>query len=148
MSGASDVAMAHQRMPSISIASSFFSQREPWQLVKSDAPTDQDRLRAILYATMETLRVCATVLLPIIPSVRWDFFMRALAHAAQLAGIILDRLGVPGSNRSWEWTLQPLPHSCACDSSSAPLFVLAKGEEAGQVKPSTPSKKVPRKSTS
>ncbi len=67
-------------------ANRYFSAQEPWVLRKSDSPADQDRLRTVLYVTMEVVRVAALLVQPVMP-----------ASAAAL----LDLLGQPEDRRDF-----------------------------------------------
>ncbi len=60
----------------------YFANAEPWKLAKSD----QARMRLVLYVTIETLRICAILLQPIMPG---------------SMGKLLDLLGVPADQRTF-----------------------------------------------
>ena len=62
----------------------FFAYSKPWNLVKD--PEKMTQLETVLHITMESLRVCAILLQPIIP---------------KLAANILDKLSVAHSERFW-----------------------------------------------
>jgi methionyl-tRNA synthetase len=60
----------------------YFANAEPWKLTKSDP----QRMRLVLYVTIEALRVCAILLQPIMPA---------------SMGKLLDLLGVPATQRTF-----------------------------------------------
>jgi len=60
----------------------YFANAEPWKLAKSDPA----RMRLVLYATIETLRMCAILLQPVMPG--------AMAK-------LLDLVGVPADQRTF-----------------------------------------------
>ena len=64
-------------------ANQFLQSARPW---KMDAETEADRIKVVLYAVMETLRVCGILLQPIIPG---------------LSARMLDVMGVKENERSW-----------------------------------------------
>jgi methionyl-tRNA synthetase len=89
------VAVARQHMESYAIhlylaavfdvvarANRFFASQEPWRLAKTDAA----QMRAVLYATVETLRIVAILLQPVMPA--------AMAR-------LLDLLAVPRERRDF-----------------------------------------------
>ena len=47
---------------------SYVQHEQPWVLVKSTIKSDQDRLQALIYLTLECLRICGILLQPIVPS--------------------------------------------------------------------------------
>jgi methionyl-tRNA synthetase len=49
-------------------ANRYFSAQEPWVLRKSDAPADQQRFGAVLYTTLEVVRIAAILIQPVMPS--------------------------------------------------------------------------------
>lgn len=65
-------------------ANKFFELSRPWELRKNE--TSKDHLDCVLHLTMETLRICAITLQPIIP---------------QLSSLLLDKLSIPTSSRNW-----------------------------------------------
>lgn len=65
-------------------ANRFFETQQPWNLRKSSE--HQNHLNCVLHITMETLRICGIALQPIVP---------------QIAELLLDKLGVDRSNRTW-----------------------------------------------
>ena len=67
----------------------FVQKHEPWLL--KDNPAEQHWLDTILHVAMETVRVSAILLQPVVP---------------KMAAGILDRLNVPGGERYWK----DLPH--------------------------------------
>jgi len=67
-------------------ANRYFSAQEPWVLRKSGAEADQVRFRTVLYTTLESVRVAATLLQPVMP-----------VSAARL----LDLLGQPEGSRDF-----------------------------------------------
>ena len=69
-------------MDVVSAANRYFANAEPWRLAKSDP----DRMRVVLYVTLESLRTAAILLQPVTPS-----SMRKL----------LDLLAVPSDRRSF-----------------------------------------------
>jgi methionyl-tRNA synthetase len=64
----------------------YFSAREPWKLAKSTDPADQQRFRAVLYSTMEVVRIAALLVQPVMPTA---------------AAKLLDLLGQPAGQRSF-----------------------------------------------
>lgn len=48
-------------------ANRYFSAQEPWVLRKSDDPADQQRFAAVLYTTMEVVRIAALLVQPVMP---------------------------------------------------------------------------------
>ncbi|WP_197378397.1 methionine--tRNA ligase [Mycolicibacterium mengxianglii] len=46
----------------------YFSAQEPWVLRKSEDPADQQRFAAVLYTTMEVVRIAALLLQPVMPT--------------------------------------------------------------------------------
>jgi methionyl-tRNA synthetase len=48
-------------------ANRYFSAQEPWVLRKSEAAEDQQRFGAVLYTTLETVRIAALLLQPVMP---------------------------------------------------------------------------------
>ncbi len=66
-------------------ANKYVDENTPWVLAKNDA--DRPRLACVMYNLLETLRVCAVLLSPVIP---------------QSAAAILDQIGVPEELRTWE----------------------------------------------
>jgi methionyl-tRNA synthetase len=67
-------------------ANRYFSSQEPWVLRKSSEPADQQRFAAVLYTTMEVVRIAALLVQPVMP-----------AAAAKL----LDLLGQPADHRDF-----------------------------------------------
>lgn len=67
----------------------FVQKHEPWYL--KDKPEEQPWLDTILHVAMETVRVSAILLQPVVP---------------KMAADILERLNVPGEERDWTH----LPH--------------------------------------
>ena len=67
-------------------ANRYFSAREPWVLRKSEAPDDRERLRTVLYTTLEVVRIAALLVQPVMPD-----------SAAEL----LDLLGQPPGARQF-----------------------------------------------
>ncbi|MDR2807074.1 MAG: class I tRNA ligase family protein, partial [Puniceicoccales bacterium] len=47
----------------------FLEMCTPWKLAKSEAPKDQSRLRTVLALCAEAMRLAATILAPILPTV-------------------------------------------------------------------------------
>uniref|UniRef100_A0A1B6E709 Methionine--tRNA ligase, mitochondrial n=1 Tax=Clastoptera arizonana TaxID=38151 RepID=A0A1B6E709_9HEMI len=68
-------------------ANRFFEISQPWKLCKS--PDSEHHLACVLHLTMETLRMSSIALQPIVP---------------QIAKLLLDKLQIPHSERSWEFT--------------------------------------------
>ncbi|MGB3482680.1 MAG: methionine--tRNA ligase [Mycobacterium sp.] len=64
----------------------YFSAQEPWVLRKSESAADQQRFAAVLYTTMEVVRIAALLLQPVMPD-----------SAAKL----LDLLGQPEQERDF-----------------------------------------------
>jgi methionyl-tRNA synthetase len=48
-------------------ANKYFSDQEPWVLRKSAEPADQQRFRTVLYTTLETVRIAALLVQPVMP---------------------------------------------------------------------------------
>ena len=69
-------------MDVIGAANRYFANAEPWKLAKSDP----ERARAVLYVTLECLRIAATLLQPVMPSAM---------------GRLLDLLAVPAHRRDF-----------------------------------------------
>ncbi len=67
-------------------ANKYFSAQEPWVLRKSESESDRARLRTVLYATLEVVRIAALLVQPVMPD-----------SAAEL----LDLLGQPADARSF-----------------------------------------------
>jgi methionyl-tRNA synthetase len=67
-------------------ANRYFSAQEPWVLRKSEAPSDQQRFGAVLYTTLEVVRVAALLIQPVMPD---------------SAGKLLDLLGQPDDQRDF-----------------------------------------------
>lgn len=65
-------------------ANNFFESTKPWELRKNNA---NEQLDTVLSVTLETLRVCAIALQPIVPV---------------LSTQILDKLCVPHDRRMWK----------------------------------------------
>ncbi|XP_039281334.1 methionine--tRNA ligase, mitochondrial isoform X2 [Nilaparvata lugens] len=65
-------------------ANRFFESNKPWELRKSK--DSRDHLDIVLHIVMETLRISAIGLQPIIP---------------ELSSIILNKLGIPSNHRLW-----------------------------------------------
>jgi methionyl-tRNA synthetase len=61
----------HQGLESIWLAlgaaNRYFSAQEPWVLRKSAEPADQQRFAAVLYTTMEVVRIAALLVQPVMP---------------------------------------------------------------------------------
>ncbi len=49
-------------------ANRYFSAQEPWVLRKSDQAADQERFGTVLYLTMETVRIAALLVQPVMPT--------------------------------------------------------------------------------
>ncbi len=81
----------------VSEANRYFANAEPWKLAK----TDPARMRLVLYATIEILRVAGILLQPIMPASMGrllDFLSvapEARAFAALETGAAAGRLGAP-----------------------------------------------------
>ncbi len=69
-------------MEVVGSANRYFAAAEPWRLAKSDP----DRMRSVLYVTLEILRIAATLLQPIMPA---------------SMGRLLDLLDVPAGGRTF-----------------------------------------------
>jgi methionyl-tRNA synthetase len=67
-------------------ANRYFSAQEPWVLRKSEAPSDQQRFGAVLYTTLEMVRIAALLIQPVMPD---------------SAGKLLDLLGQPDDRRDF-----------------------------------------------
>ena len=74
-------------------ANRYFSAQEPWVLRKSEAESDQERFRTVLYVTCEAVRVAALLVQPVMP-----------ASAARL----LDLLGQSEDRRAFTAIGTPL----------------------------------------
>lgn len=70
-------------------ANNLFETTKPWMLSKSG---ETDKLEAVLFVTLETLRICAIILQPIVP---------------QLSEQLLDKLMVKPDQRLWSDAMQP-----------------------------------------
>ena len=70
----------------------YFSANTPWALAKQSDPASQARLDITLYHTLESLRRCALLLLPVMPG---------------KAASLLEHLGVPRE----EWTAAHSVHT-------------------------------------
>ncbi|KAK3815257.1 MAG: tRNA synthetases class I (M)-domain-containing protein [Benniella sp.] len=70
----------------IAEANAHIASNEPWKLIKD--PTRKDRLDAVLWYAVESVRLAALMLQPIMP---------------KKASEILDQLGVQKDERSWEF---------------------------------------------
>ncbi len=79
-------------------ANRYFAKAEPWRLAKSDPA----RMRLVLYVTIETLRICAILLQPVLPASMARLLdllaapADARAFAAADAGPAAGRLDAPG----------------------------------------------------
>ena len=69
-------------MDVIAAANRYFANAEPWRLAKSDP----ERMRVVLYVTLETLRIAAILLQPVMPSAMTK---------------LLDLLAVPADRRTF-----------------------------------------------
>jgi methionyl-tRNA synthetase len=67
-------------------ANRYFSAQEPWVLRKSDSAADQQRFGAVLYTTLEVVRIAALLVQPVMPD---------------SAGKLLDLLGQPADQRTF-----------------------------------------------
>ena len=67
-------------------ANRYFSAQEPWVLRKSEAASDQERFRTVLYVTLEAVRVAALLVQPVMPTA---------------AGRLLDLLGQHADDRDF-----------------------------------------------
>lgn len=70
------------------LANNFFESSKPWELKNGDEDAVR-KLETIISITMESLRICGTILQPIIP----DF-----------TGKLLQRLNIPQDQRVWKDT--------------------------------------------
>lgn len=70
----------------LSAANKYFSAQEPWVLRKAGTPEAEDRLRTVLYTTLETVRIATLLSQPVMP-----------ASTAKL----LDLLGQPADRRDF-----------------------------------------------
>lgn len=75
---------ADQVMEVLRAANNFFESTKPWELRKNNATVQVD---TVLSVTLDTLRVCAIALQPIVPV---------------LSTMILDKLRVPYDSRMWK----------------------------------------------
>ncbi|VVC96021.1 unnamed protein product [Leptidea sinapis] len=66
-------------------ANQFFETSKPWELRKD--PSRQKELDVVLHLTLETLRICAIILQPMVPDI---------------SERLLDKLQVPKTCRSWQ----------------------------------------------
>lgn len=96
-------------------ANSFIQFHKPWELVRKEDSENKEKLATVLHITMEVLRVCSVLLLPIIPT---------------LSSKLLTKLNVPESERHWK-NLQcflsylNLPNPCegnTLDTETKPLY--------------------------
>jgi methionyl-tRNA synthetase len=69
-------------METVGAANRYFANAEPWRLAKSDP----ERMRVVLYVTLETLRIAAIMLQPVMPSAMTK---------------LLDLLAVPAERRAF-----------------------------------------------
>jgi methionyl-tRNA synthetase len=67
-------------------ANKYFSAQQPWVLHKSENPADRERFAAVLYTTMEVVRIAALLAQPVMPD---------------SAGKLLDLLGQPADARTF-----------------------------------------------
>lgn len=67
-------------------ANRYFTAQEPWVLRKSADPADQQRFAAVLYTTMEVVRIAALLVQPIMPTA---------------ADALLDLLSQPADRRDF-----------------------------------------------
>ncbi|KAL7730499.1 hypothetical protein ACLKA6_000502 [Drosophila palustris] len=72
----------------------FFECAKPWELKAGGSCPNAPRLETIIAMTMDALRLCGIVLQPMMP---------------QLASRLLDKLNVPGSQRSWSALSENFP---------------------------------------
>ncbi len=70
----------------LAAANRYFSANEPWKLSKSDDPTDRQRFAAVLYTTLEVVRIAALLVQPVMPTA---------------AATLLDLLGQPADRRNF-----------------------------------------------
>lgn len=91
--------VTHSVIQVLHLANLFFETHKPWELKKDIIK--QKELDTILHVTMETLRVTAIILQPIIPV---------------MTSKLLDKLQIPSSRRLWKnceeisWTLEGAIH--------------------------------------
>jgi methionyl-tRNA synthetase len=67
-------------------ANRYFSAQEPWVLRKSESAEDQERFGTVLYTTLETVRIAALLVQPVMP---------------ESAATLLDLLGQDADARSF-----------------------------------------------
>ena len=89
-------------MDAVGATNRYFANSEPWKLAK----TDPARMANVLYVTLETLRVAAILLQPVMPS--------AMSR-------LLDLLGVPAERRSFADIAARLPPGAPLPAPS-PVF--------------------------
>ena len=80
-------------MDVVGAANRYFANAEPWKLAK----TDPERMRTVLYVTLETLRIAAILLQPVMPSAM-SKLLDLLAVAPQSAHV--RRIGRRGLRRA------------------------------------------------
>ncbi|KAI1285903.1 Methionine--tRNA ligase, mitochondrial [Halotydeus destructor] len=72
-------------MKCLRLANQFVQNEKPWVLAKS--PENQGRLQNCIYTALETCRICAILLQPIVP---------------RACSVVLDKLSIPESERLWK----------------------------------------------
>ncbi|XP_034487769.1 methionine--tRNA ligase, mitochondrial isoform X2 [Drosophila innubila] len=77
----------------------FFECTKPWELKADGSSPNAPRLETIIAMTMDALRLCGIVLQPMMP---------------QLASRLLDKLNVPGSQRTWSVLSESCNNSKSC----------------------------------
>eukprot|EP00002_Diphylleia_rotans_P024147 TRINITY_DN4760_c1_g1_i1.p1 TRINITY_DN4760_c1_g1~~TRINITY_DN4760_c1_g1_i1.p1 ORF type:complete len:598 (-),score=129.86 TRINITY_DN4760_c1_g1_i1:23-1816(-) len=91
----------HHVMGAVAETNRYFSEREPWKISAAiragNASVDEQRkLDAILHAAMEALRVCCTLLVPVIPSAATSALVRLGTDPAARSLKHIDRRLMPG----------------------------------------------------
>ncbi|CAH0393139.1 unnamed protein product [Bemisia tabaci] len=94
----------------VHVINRFFEHCEPWNLKKD--PAKSEKLRCVLHATMESLRICAIALSPVIPV---------------LSSTLLDKLSVAKDKRSWKnlvpsWKRKDFDEDLALSKEKVVLF--------------------------
>jgi methionyl-tRNA synthetase len=100
----------------IALANRYFASSEPWRLAKSEP----ERMRLVLYTTIETLRIAAILLQPVMPA--------AMGRLLDLLGVAADRRAFAHLDAAHRLALgAPLPPP----SPVFPRYVEPAGEGAG-----------------
>ena len=76
-------------------ANRYFANNEPWKLAKSDPA----RMRLVLYMTIETLRIAAILLQPVMPAAMGKLLDLLGVAADERDFAALDEGATPGASR-------------------------------------------------